>query len=66
MDRRDFVRLGAVAGALAVRGKPLAAEHGRERRRRPPRVPGVVSPSLRSRSRRRRLPIFRRGWPRGG
>ena len=26
MDRRNFVRLGAVAGAMAVRGKPLAAE----------------------------------------
>jgi amidase len=26
MDRRDFVRLGAIAGAAAVRGKPLAAE----------------------------------------
>jgi amidase len=26
MDRRDFVRLGAVAGVLAVRGKPLSAE----------------------------------------
>lgn len=26
MDRRDFVRLGAVAGAMAARGKPLAAE----------------------------------------
>jgi amidase len=32
MDRRDFVRLGAIAGAMAVRGKPLAAEtfNGRE------------------------------------
>ena len=26
MDRRDFVRLGAVAGTLALRGKPLPAE----------------------------------------
>ncbi|HEV2017344.1 MAG TPA: amidase family protein, partial [Gemmatimonadaceae bacterium] len=26
MDRRDFVRLGAVAGALALRGRPLGAE----------------------------------------
>ena len=26
MDRRDFVRIGAVAGILAVRGKSLAAE----------------------------------------
>ena len=26
MDRRDFVRLGAVAGALALRTNPLAAE----------------------------------------
>jgi amidase len=26
MDRRNFVRLGAIAGAMAVRGKPLAAE----------------------------------------
>jgi amidase len=26
MDRRDFVRLGAIAGAMAVRGKPLSAE----------------------------------------
>src|ERR1700680_419255 len=26
MDRRDFVRLGAIASAVAVRGKPLAAE----------------------------------------
>lgn len=26
MDRRDFVRLGAIAAAVAVRGKPLAAE----------------------------------------
>src|SRR6476661_6459225 len=26
MDRRDFVRLGAIAGALTVRGKPLSAE----------------------------------------
>src|SRR3954462_13311901 len=26
MDRRDFVRLGALAGAVTVRGKPLAAE----------------------------------------
>ncbi len=26
MDRRDFVRLGAIAGAMALRGKPLAAE----------------------------------------
>ncbi|MGH7603305.1 MAG: amidase [Gemmatimonadaceae bacterium] len=26
MDRRNFVRVGAVAGTLALRGKPLAAE----------------------------------------
>src|SRR6266404_7783700 len=26
MDRRDFVRLSAVAGAMAVGGKPLSAE----------------------------------------
>ena len=26
MDRRDFVRLGAAAGVMAVRGKPLAAD----------------------------------------
>jgi amidase len=26
MDRRHFVRIGALAGAMAVRGKPLAAE----------------------------------------
>jgi len=26
MDRRDFVRLGAIAGAMAVRGKPLAGQ----------------------------------------
>ncbi|GAC1452582.1 MAG: amidase [Gemmatimonadaceae bacterium] len=26
MDRRNFVRLGAIAGAVAVRGKPLAPE----------------------------------------
>src|SRR5579859_3091443 len=26
MDRRNFVRLGAVAGTLALRGKPLAGE----------------------------------------
>lgn len=26
MDRRDFVRLGAIAGAMAVRGKPLPGE----------------------------------------
>ncbi len=26
MDRRDFVRIGAVAGILAIRGKPLGAE----------------------------------------
>ncbi len=26
MDRRDFVRLGAAAGVMAVRGKPLASE----------------------------------------
>ncbi len=26
MDRRDFVRLGAIVGALAVRGKPLAGQ----------------------------------------
>ena len=26
MDRRDFVRIGAVAGVMAVRGKPLQAE----------------------------------------
>jgi len=26
MDRRHFVRIGAVAGALAIRGKPLGAE----------------------------------------
>ena len=26
MDRREFVRVGAIAGAMAVRGKPLAAE----------------------------------------
>jgi amidase len=26
MDRRDFVRLGAIAGAVAIRGKPLTAE----------------------------------------
>ena len=46
MDRRDFVRLGAIAGAVAVRGKPLAAETltGREvsdalRTRRRPSVP---------------------------
>ena len=30
MDRRDFVRLGAVAGAIALRGNPLAAEVTRE------------------------------------
>ena len=33
MDRRDFVRLGAVAGAMAVRGKPLAAETRRPSRK---------------------------------
>jgi amidase len=26
MDRRDFVRLGVIAGAVAVRGKPLAGQ----------------------------------------
>ena len=26
MDRRDFVRIGAVAGVMTVRGKPVAAE----------------------------------------
>ena len=26
MDRRNFVRIGAVGGFLAVRGKPLGAE----------------------------------------
>ena len=26
MDRREFVRVGAIVGAMAVRGKPLAAE----------------------------------------
>ena len=26
MDRRDFVRLSAIAGALAIRGKPLAGQ----------------------------------------
>ena len=26
MDRRDFVRVGALAGAMALRGKPLGAE----------------------------------------
>ncbi|MFL5500469.1 MAG: amidase [Gemmatimonadaceae bacterium] len=26
MDRRNFVRLGAIAGAMAVRGKPLAGQ----------------------------------------
>src|SRR5438105_12380296 len=26
MDRRDFVRLGAIAGAVAIRGKPLAGQ----------------------------------------
>src|SRR5437868_13099295 len=26
MDRRDFVRLGAIAGAIAVRGKPLSGQ----------------------------------------
>jgi amidase len=26
MDRRDFVRLGAIAGAMVVRGKPVAGE----------------------------------------
>src|SRR6476661_2327490 len=26
MDRRDFVRAGALAGAMALRGKPLGAE----------------------------------------
>src|ERR1700741_2896411 len=26
MDRRNFVRLGAIAGALAVRGKPLSGQ----------------------------------------
>jgi amidase len=31
MDRRDFVRLGAVAGAMVVSGKPLAAEASTER-----------------------------------
>ena len=30
MDRRDFVRLGAVAGAIALRRNPLAAEVTRE------------------------------------
>lgn len=29
MDRRDFVRLGAVAGATILRGKPLVAETAR-------------------------------------
>jgi amidase len=32
MDRRDFVRLGAVAGAMAVSGKPLSAETSTERK----------------------------------
>jgi amidase len=31
MDRRDFVRLSAIAGAVAVRGKPLAAQALTER-----------------------------------
>ena len=31
MDRRDFVRLGAIAGAMAVNGKPLSAEALAER-----------------------------------
>jgi amidase len=31
MDRRDFVRLSAIAGAVAVRGKPLATEALTER-----------------------------------
>src|ERR1700730_19269977 len=26
MDRRDFVRLGAIAGTMAIHGKPLPAE----------------------------------------
>src|SRR6476619_1191885 len=26
MDRRNFVRLGAIAGAIAVRGKPLSGQ----------------------------------------
>lgn len=26
MDRRDFVRLGAIAGAVAIRGKPLSGQ----------------------------------------
>jgi len=32
MDRRDFVRLGAVAGAMVVGGQPLAAETSTERK----------------------------------
>jgi amidase len=32
MDRRDFVRLGAVAGAMVVGGQPLAAETSAERK----------------------------------
>ncbi|MEA2763557.1 MAG: amidase [Gemmatimonadaceae bacterium] len=35
MDRRDFVRVGAVAGALAMRGKPLSAEALTDRVNRP-------------------------------
>src|ERR1700737_3859626 len=33
MDRRDFVRLGGMAGAIALRGNPLAAEVTREEKR---------------------------------
>jgi amidase len=32
MDRRDFVRMSAMAGAMAVSGKPLAAETSSERK----------------------------------
>jgi amidase len=42
MDRRDFVRLGAIAGVVAVRGKPLTAETLAD---------GEVSEALRARRR---------------
>jgi amidase len=47
MDRRYFVRLGAVAGAMAVSGKPLAAETLTERKAADmanPRRPFTVAP----------------------
>ena len=45
MDRRDFVRIGAVAGVIVVRGKPLPAETLEGTLSSRPNAKYVISPS---------------------